>query len=144
MIYERGESVPDLRGRIRALSHDETVREIGKFMDLVQRTDNRFAKRAELDASFVDRADVIDWLNGLGLPMIPVRALWLSVNEGIELSIADYIRHFNDLWLPGADDVLVSDLASQFVLEFDHEELVIFWHRVNQGQSNGTGAIPRE
>lgn len=139
MIFERAESVVDLRGRSRALSRDETVREISKFMDLVQRTDNRFAKKAELDASDVDRADVIDWLNGLGLPMIPVRALWLSANEGIELSVADYIRHYDDLWLPGADDVLVSDLVSQFVLEFDHEELVIFWRRENQGRSNETG-----
>jgi len=127
MIAERAAEIAELSTRFRALRADEIAAEIARITHLLNNQTCEPAPTNMLDVADKPRADVAAWLAGLNLPNTRVHACWISLREGVEMQLSDFVRHYDELWLPGADDVCVSDPNGQFVLFFDHEERITAW-----------------
>ncbi len=77
----------------------------------------------EMDTLDLLPEEVRLWLGNLQPHDQVVEACWVSLKEGLRISYGTFVSHYDDLWLPAADDVLVSDRTLSWVLELDHEEI---------------------
>jgi len=70
---------------------------------------------------------VRQWL--LALPVGPdesVIVLWPAYRSGVSAMYRGFVQAYDDLWYPSADDVWVRSLSGDWLIEFDHEEVVRF------------------
>lgn len=67
--------------------------------------------------------DVRNWLRELPVDSdAEVLILWPAVACGISARYGGFVSSYDDLWLPGADDVLVGPISGEWLLELSHEE----------------------
>ncbi len=94
----------------------------------------RVASGTHVPGSRVEPFDIAD-LEPAGvqamLARLPVEEEWVDViwpyeRAGVEMRYADFVRHYDELWFPSSDDVLVMTDRRDWVLELDHEETVTF------------------
>jgi hypothetical protein len=102
----------------------EAERRFGPIHFLVERS--RAQRHARLDAADAAPDEVRAWLFGLPVPPdTSVVVLWPLDKQGARMTFGSFVEHYDDLWYPAADDVLVywenGDELGFVVL--DHEEM---------------------
>jgi hypothetical protein len=102
----------------------DAERRFGPFHSLVERS--LAQRQAGLDAADAEPDEVRAWLSGLPVPPdTSVVVLWPSDKQGARMTFGSFVEHYDDLWYPAADDVLVywenGDELGFVVL--DHEEV---------------------
>lgn len=119
----------------------DELRELGVFVEEIaasQANDYFAALRTQLltfktvrklDASDIEREQVIEWLHLLPVdPAATVIVIWPDRGYGVRLMYGDFADNFDILWYPSSDDVWVFDrLSDRWLLELDHEELLTWW-----------------
>jgi hypothetical protein len=55
-----------------------------------------------------------------------VCALWPFESFAVEIALADFADHFEELWYPASDDVWLLSLHHRRFLTLSHEELLLF------------------
>jgi len=55
-----------------------------------------------------------------------VCALWPFEAFAVEINLADFAEHFDDLWYPASDDVWLLSLDHRRFVTINHEELVLY------------------
>jgi hypothetical protein len=101
----------------------EAERRFGPVHSLVERS--LAQRQARLDAADAAPDEVRAWLSGLPIPPdTSVVVLWPFDKQGARMTFGSFVEHYDDLWYPAADDVLVywenGDELGFVVL--DHEE----------------------
>ena len=76
-----------------------------------------------LDASTMGRQEILRWLGDIGGLFDDVLVIWPFATFSIEMKYKDFVSHFDDLWYPSSDDVLVLSCDTGWLLVIDHEEM---------------------
>ena len=77
---------------------------------------------ARIDNSDMEAEEVRRLMSGWRLEETPrCSMVWLADNEGIELDTAAFVRHYDDLWLQGSDDVWVTGERLEWMVSIDHK-----------------------
>jgi len=76
------------------------------------------------DVSDMDDADVISWLQSvLSDVSNTISVWWLFEHEGVTIASGDFCEHYDDLWHPSSDDLLVVCGDGSRLVELHHEEV---------------------
>jgi hypothetical protein len=76
---------------------------------------------------------VADKMKSLGVRDEIAYVCWCSFGEGIAIQWNLFLAHFDDLWFPSSDDVVISSATRSWVLEITHEETVRFFRLDKEG-----------
>ena len=118
----RGQAWASLEGSYAATLH-------GRLVAAVRRPEEAgFLRESALDSGDLTRDEVVQWLKSHGI-CGPVDAIWISAKEGIRLDASTFFEHYDDLWFPAADDIVVSSRDGAWLLYLGHEEDFVLWRR---------------
>jgi len=53
-----------------------------------------------------------------------INILWISDNIACEIESILFIKYFDDLWYPAADDIIVTATTFKWIIEINHEEII--------------------
>lgn len=91
-------------------------------------TQDLSAAEARLNGSDLDSDEIREWLRGLIPADSSVLVAWPADGMGARMDYAAWVQHFEDLWHPASDDVVLIAPGGG-VLVIDHEEQLAFLHR---------------
>ena len=75
----------------------------------------------QADVSDLDADDIRDYLTQWGSSLgSPVVIAWRWDKEGAVIELAEFIAHFDDLWYPSSDDLVI--------IGTDGREFMFLWH----------------
>ena len=86
------------------------------------------AADARLGGADVSSDEIREWLTGLIPTDTEVLVAWPAERMGARMDYAVWLQHFEDLWHPASDDVVLIPPGGGFVV-IDHEEQFSFVHR---------------
>jgi hypothetical protein len=127
MIDRRLKSVKALEGRVKILSKSEAISGMDILLKLFSLDSNSLHKTLEMDFSSSVPKDISDWLSKLEISEQEILVYWLSSKEGLQISCQDFLMNYDELWYPGADDVLVTNQQKAWILKLHHEEIFSFY-----------------
>lgn len=125
-LRDRIDNLRGLNVTIAALAESETFDALEQIQTNFPRSTRRPVRT--LDMSDLSKQDVIDWLRELlvqGDEQVIV--IWPHYRAAVTLSSSDFLKYFDELWYPSADDVWVRDRSASWLLEIDHEENLLFF-----------------
>lgn len=129
-IEARFRDIPDVLAESTFLSDDQARQTINaietklKSTTSQQRMDQLDTVRYDISACSSSDARAI--LSEFAGESMNVKVVWVSDRVGIDLHYRTFVAHFDDFWYPSSDDVWVTDDRVSFLIELDHEELVMF------------------
>ena len=53
-----------------------------------------------------------------------INIIWISDNIVCEIKSIFFIKYFDDLWYPAADDIIVTSTTFKWIIEINHEEII--------------------
>lgn len=126
-LTKRLEVLSRQRTAFRILEDELAQAEVAKVRRLLQAASA--GRRKKLDASDLERDVVTAWLQSLPISATEqVTLLWPAYSAGIRLPFSDFVKNYDELWYPAAEDLWVRDEKSSRLLEMDHEEEFTFFH----------------
>ncbi len=139
MLEYRLTSAKISESHYRLLARDFVVDAIERIgLRMPERGSDVYVRRAARNVLDDEREAVLEWLDALNLGAGEwVNVFWIADREGISVSLSSFVEHYDDLWHPGADDVWISPLSEEWVLEFSHEEEVTLYSRNDQSSCHG-------
>ena len=129
VIEHRLDEIKALKGKHEFLPRDEVTADIKNTVSLIRSGDSVVRKTMERDFSDADRSEILHWLHNLGIGGDKVKVYWVSNLEGIRIQFEDFASNYDELWHPGADDVIVISSERTWILELNHEEIFSFYER---------------
>lgn len=126
ILLERIASIRERLGRYELLPEETFRTAIGRCLQIKKLLDCRAAKERRVQDD--DAQEVRRWLWELPIMAeVPVYILWPALRSGISTGFGEFVEVYDDLWLPGADDVWVQPPSTDWLLELDHEEVFRFF-----------------
>ena len=128
----RAASIAGLRGRYALLTAAQLARTLviakAHILEaLVDPTTRLRGHTQRIDIAQAEPEEVRGILRSLEVPPDKmVACIWFSGLDGITLCYADFVAHYDDLWYPSSDDVLVMDRTYSWFLVIDHGEAITF------------------
>ena len=75
---------------------------------------------------------VKEWLSQSDIQGV-VSLVWIDFGEGVNVDFKDFIHHYDDLWYPSSDNLVILSLDGQRALTLSHEE-ILCRYKVSGGQ----------
>lgn len=91
-------------------------------------TQDLSAADAQLNGTDLGLNEVREWLSGLIPAATSVLVAWPAYGMGARMNFDAWLQHFDDLWHPASDDVVLIEPGG-CVLVMDHEEQLAFLQR---------------
>jgi hypothetical protein len=127
MIQERLTTIQELEGKFRLLPQQEASSSIEYLLKMLTPDFMSSHKIMEEDFSSSDPSNIYQWLVNLGINDTQLYVYWVTNIEGIEIALKDFMQFYDELWYPGADDILVTNQSKQWILNLHHEEVFTFF-----------------
>ncbi|XGW00166.1 MAG: hypothetical protein ACAF41_14670 [Leptolyngbya sp. BL-A-14] len=127
MLEFRLDSIKQLEGKHKLLIKHEVISSINELLIylFVKKTNPKLEK----DFSNAQRIEVISFLEALEAHNQIVNVYWVSAKEGIQILFQEFRLNYDELWLPGADDLLIENVDKTWILQMHHEEVFSFYQR---------------
>ena len=128
----RAASIAGLRGRYSVLTPAQLAQTLdiakARIMAALVHPAARLRENAQrIDIAQAEPEEVRGMLLSFGIPPDEmVTCIWFSGLDGITLCYADFVAHYDGLWYPSSDDVLVTGRRCSWFLAIDHEEAITF------------------
>jgi len=123
MLIERLITIPGLSERFEILPKSQVRADLRALRSLLADLDARsHGEVRHFDGRDADLQAMSHWLAAQDLDNEPAIVYWPYDHEAAIMNINDFIKNFDDLWYPSADDVIVLPDSGTHVLFIDHEE----------------------
>lgn len=110
------------------LPKEHVVKRVKKMLHELRLKDV-YEKEQHIDAANMEPAEVRSWLSSLGLDRQEVEIVWLNDRDGARMGIDLFIMHYDELWYPSSDDIMISNATLSWILTIDHEEMFTLWKK---------------
>lgn len=130
VIEKRLQTIPAVAERVHTLP----VHSLQRLIAEIRRTfySQHEEPTARVDTGDMDAAEVRSLLIKWGCQGTQrCYLIWLADNEGVESDTASFVQYYDELWLPGSDDVWVAETNLNWLIFMDHEEVFEYRKRMN-------------